>query len=266
MRRNDAAACHRIRNEAPRADCLLAVARHTQDSTVCAQIALPTLHDRCLKDLVLPKRDLSLCSKLHEPWRRDACHASAAYEFAAAEGCTRVKDEDARNECYFELVKQRGPAELCDKVTVRKTTCYAAAARRGDPSLCERVGPGPGSPARQRCYAAAFRKAAPFNATCDKIPDQAQKQECLSWLGRAAGGVLVCAQVTLPDAADDCWASKATSDAANCLNIQNADRKQWCIAEYWTSTSDPRVCGLLGPEQLQQRCLTTHARRAALQR
>jgi len=255
-------ACPQAEVEA-RAECLSALAVRKNDVDACAAVELPKVHDECVQQVAVAASNFELCASASVPLRRDKCRKDVAAKKPSAAACAAIGAPFLREACYVNLAgTDAAPNEPCSLVQAEKYACFSRAAER-DPKQCERIGTSPASFVRRRCYEKVIEHGSALSTEiCQGMSDPLAQQQCLAKVALLSHDSSRCAQLSLPEVADDCWVSFADHDANACVQVKQTDRRRQCASQHWVDATDSKVCVTLVPEALRAACVKHVAQNA----
>jgi len=138
-----------------------------------------------------------------------------------APDCGKIKGEDLRDKCYYQIAWQLKDARQCEKITREKSLdecLLALGSGLNDTSICDRI-----SSSNQRidCLWSISQKIDP--KTCERLPDEKERDGCYQYLGIKTGDVEICRRITNSTNADSCyyWTAINTKNKSICGRVQD---------------------------------------------
>ena len=162
-------------NNPKKDDCLLGVARATDDDGICRSITQEGRRSLCRNEVAASLKDSDICQSIEVQAGVDNCINRVARLDNNIDTCDLLSKDELRENCYKEIGGTRGDLEICNKITdaVIKDRCYYRVALTTDnPDLC---GGNPG------CISDVSRENLNIDA-CRLMPDF-QRDKCYEYFG-----------------------------------------------------------------------------------
>ena len=92
--------------------CLLNLARETNETRFCSEISDESLRVQCS----MSKVGFSQCDRLTDPSQKDACYYGVAVGSEDPADCAMITGASLRDNCYYQIAQKKKDEAICDSI------------------------------------------------------------------------------------------------------------------------------------------------------